>query len=225
MEIKVEKRNEEKSLSLLEKFLLQRNDVYIDNCFLVIGDESAYVIFSGLGLDTWGTLVDAKGYERRLNGNGFYEPVVCQVGIKPDSSLKKVDCFLAWRKITNKEKIRRDQEVFDSIKVFFESSESANYFSFDLKFKLQKGGNVVNLYNIRESLFLIDQSVIRHSIPCYFAKKEYYLNRDTFLFLRGLDFKSPVNCWIPDNPEIPVKFTECHDRDSKTIAIIWPTKF
>ncbi len=228
MKSKVEERNKEKNLFLLERFLLQRNDandVYISSCFLAIDDELAYVANVGLGLGDWAILVDTKGYERRLNGNGFYEPVVCPIGINPDSSLEKAKSFLSWRKITDKEKIRRDQEASDSIKVFFGSSELANYFPFDLKFKLQESGNVVNLYNIRESLFLIDQFVIRHSIPCYFAKKEYYLDKDTFLFLRELDFNSPANCWIPDNPEIPVKFTECHDRDSKTTAIMWAAKF
>ena len=225
MESKIEERNKGKNLSLLERFLSQKNNAYINNCFLAIDYELAYVANVGLGLGDWATLVDTKGYERRLNGNGFYEPVVIPTEINPDSSQKKAKSFLSWRKITNKEKIKKTQEAFDSIKMFFESSESTNYFSFDLKFELKDGGHVVDLYSIKESLFLIDQSVVRRCISCYFAKKEYYLDRDTFLFLRGLDFKSPANCWIPDNPEIPIKFTECHYKDSKTIAIMWVAKF
>ena len=89
MESKIEERNKGKNLSLLERFLSQKNNAYINNCFLAIDYELAYVANVGLGLGDWATLVDTKGYERRLNGNGFYEPVVIPTEINPDSSQKK----------------------------------------------------------------------------------------------------------------------------------------
>lgn len=218
---KVKERKKAKDLFSLGNFLSRKE--HPDNCFLLVDGDLVYAIVARFDLGIWITLTDIKGY-LNLDRDGFYEANLSPFKVEFDSKIEKSEFYLFWTKMTDEVKIKDTQKVFDSMKVFFRNSESIAYSSFDLEFELREDNIVVNLHNIKESLFLVDQSIIRSCIPCYFGEEEYYLDRDVFLFLRGLDFASSANCWISENPEIPIKFTEYNDKNSKTIAMIWSTR-